>query len=117
MPSETREIESPAEALGKPRASNGNQRSPIPSTILFMVFPRAKSIIPLLTWDGNRGCRDFSAARIFALRYDSRLPAAPEGMTHQRPLRGLLAAQFLGAFNDNAWKMIVTFLAVAPLDP
>src|SRR5262245_40591521 len=38
-------------------------------------------------------------------------------MTHQRPLRGLLAAQFLGAFNDNAWKMIVTFLAVAPLDP
>lgn len=27
------------------------------------------------------------------------------------PLRGLLIAQFLGAFNDNAWKMIVVLLA------
>ncbi|MBI2194297.1 MAG: MFS transporter [Planctomycetes bacterium] len=28
------------------------------------------------------------------------------------PLRGLLLAQFAGAFNDNAWKMMVTFLAI-----
>src|SRR5262245_59351336 len=43
------------------------------------------------------------------------LPAASQATTQQRPLRGLLAAQFLGAFNDNAWKMIVTFLAVGAL--
>lgn len=29
------------------------------------------------------------------------------------PLRGLLIAQFLGAFNDNAWKQIVVTLAIA----
>lgn len=28
------------------------------------------------------------------------------------PLRGLLIAQFLGAFNDNAWKLIVALLAI-----
>src|SRR5437879_2712163 len=28
------------------------------------------------------------------------------------PLRGLLVAQSLGAFNDNAWKQIVALLAV-----
>jgi len=28
------------------------------------------------------------------------------------PLRGLLVAQFFGAFNDNAWKLIVTLLAI-----
>ncbi len=29
-----------------------------------------------------------------------------------RPIVNLLRAQFFGAFNDNAWKMIVTFLAI-----
>ncbi len=35
-------------------------------------------------------------------------------MSEQRkhPLGGLLVAQFFGAFNDNAWKLIVTFLAM-----
>ncbi len=28
------------------------------------------------------------------------------------PLRGLLTAQFLGAFNDNAWKLLVAFLSI-----
>ena len=28
----------------------------------------------------------------------------------KHPLRGLLVAQFLGAFNDNAWKQIVLLL-------
>ncbi|MCA9419687.1 MAG: hypothetical protein KC592_01640, partial [Nitrospira sp.] len=27
-------------------------------------------------------------------------------------LRGLLVAQFFGAFNDNAWKLIVALLAI-----
>jgi acyl-[acyl-carrier-protein]-phospholipid O-acyltransferase/long-chain-fatty-acid--[acyl-carrier-protein] ligase len=31
----------------------------------------------------------------------------------RHPLRALLVAQFLGAFNDNAWKLIVTLLAIA----
>ncbi len=31
----------------------------------------------------------------------------------RHPLRGLLICQFLGAFNDNAWKFIVTLLAIA----
>ncbi len=31
---------------------------------------------------------------------------------HTHPLRGLLIAQFLGAFNDNAWKLIVALLAI-----
>lgn len=30
----------------------------------------------------------------------------------RRPLTGLLAAQFVGAFNDNAFKMVVTLLAI-----
>ena len=29
-----------------------------------------------------------------------------------RPLTGLLVCQFFGAFNDNAWKMVVTLLAM-----
>jgi acyl-[acyl-carrier-protein]-phospholipid O-acyltransferase/long-chain-fatty-acid--[acyl-carrier-protein] ligase len=29
------------------------------------------------------------------------------------PMRGLFIAQFLGSFNDNAWKQIVIFLAIA----
>lgn len=35
-------------------------------------------------------------------------------MTHrdQFPLRGLLIAQFCGAFNDNAWKLMVALLAI-----
>jgi len=28
------------------------------------------------------------------------------------PLRGLLIAQFFGAFNDNAWKFMVALLAI-----
>ena len=31
---------------------------------------------------------------------------------HAHPLRGLLIAQFLGAFNDNAWKLCVALLAI-----
>jgi len=31
------------------------------------------------------------------------------------PLRGLLTAQFFGAFNDNAWKMMLFTLATRPL--
>ena len=34
----------------------------------------------------------------------------------RRPLRGLLIAQFLGAFNDNAYKLLITLLALRPLD-
>src|SRR4051794_38865315 len=30
-----------------------------------------------------------------------------------RPLLGLLVAQFLGSFNDNAWKQIVILLAIS----
>jgi acyl-[acyl-carrier-protein]-phospholipid O-acyltransferase/long-chain-fatty-acid--[acyl-carrier-protein] ligase len=30
----------------------------------------------------------------------------------RRPLRGLLIAQFFGAFNDNAWKMVVALVAM-----
>ncbi len=30
----------------------------------------------------------------------------------KHPLRGLLIVQFLGAFNDNAWKLIVALLAI-----
>lgn len=28
------------------------------------------------------------------------------------PLRGLLVSQFFGAFNDNAWRVVVTLLAI-----
>ncbi|HET7438894.1 MAG TPA: hypothetical protein VFJ56_05300, partial [Nitrospira sp.] len=31
------------------------------------------------------------------------------------PLRGLLVAQFCGAFNDNAWKLMVALLAIRQL--
>ena len=37
-----------------------------------------------------------------------------QNTSHGR-LRGLLSSQFLGAFNDNAWKMIVTLLALNAL--
>lgn len=30
----------------------------------------------------------------------------------QHPLRGLLVAQFFGAFNDNAWKLVVALLGI-----
>ncbi len=30
----------------------------------------------------------------------------------KHPLRGLLVAQFFGAFNDNAWKLIVALLGI-----
>ena len=30
----------------------------------------------------------------------------------RHPLRGLLIAQFCGAFNDNAWKLMVALLAI-----
>ena len=32
--------------------------------------------------------------------------------TSAHPLRGLLIAQFCGAFNDNAWKLMVALLAI-----
>lgn len=35
-----------------------------------------------------------------------------QGAQSQRPLRGLLIAQFFGAFNDNAWKLLVALLAI-----
>ena len=31
-------------------------------------------------------------------------------------MRGLLIAQFLGAFNDNAWKLLVAFLAIQGIE-
>ena len=31
----------------------------------------------------------------------------------RHPLRGLLISQFFGAFNDNAWKIIVIELAIS----
>ena len=34
----------------------------------------------------------------------------PPSSSH--PLRGLLIAQFFGAFNDNAWKLMVALLAI-----
>jgi len=39
--------------------------------------------------------------------------ASPTSLTAQSSaLRGLLVAQFFGAFNDNAWKLIVALLAI-----
>ena len=35
--------------------------------------------------------------------------------TASHPLRGLLIAQFCGAFNDNAWKLMVALLAIRQL--
>jgi len=44
------------------------------------------------------------------------VPAPPAGSGRRggpaRPLAGLLAAQFLGAFNDNAWKLFVALLGL-----
>ncbi|NGZ04182.1 MAG: acyl-[ACP]--phospholipid O-acyltransferase, partial [Nitrospira sp. WS238] len=37
-------------------------------------------------------------------------PAEPQSVSHR--LRGLLIAQFCGAFNDNAWKLLVALLAI-----
>lgn len=34
---------------------------------------------------------------------------------NRHPLKSLLVTQFFGAFNDNAWKLIVTFLAIRAL--
>ena len=39
-------------------------------------------------------------------------PAGPEPQSFSHPLRGLLIAQFCGAFNDNAWKLMVALLAI-----
>jgi acyl-[acyl-carrier-protein]-phospholipid O-acyltransferase/long-chain-fatty-acid--[acyl-carrier-protein] ligase len=39
-------------------------------------------------------------------------PSMKENPTPSHPLRGLLIAQFFGAFNDNAWKLMVAFLAI-----
>ncbi len=36
----------------------------------------------------------------------------PATHSHPSPLRGLLTAQFFGAFNDNAWKLMVALLAI-----
>ena len=33
-----------------------------------------------------------------------------------RPLRNLLFVQFFGAFNDNAWKLIVTLLGIRAVE-
>jgi acyl-[acyl-carrier-protein]-phospholipid O-acyltransferase/long-chain-fatty-acid--[acyl-carrier-protein] ligase len=38
--------------------------------------------------------------------------AGPVIQSHSHPLRGLLIAQFFGAFNDNAWKLMVALLAI-----
>jgi len=38
--------------------------------------------------------------------------AGPEPQSCSHPLRGLLIAQFCGAFNDNAWKLMVALLAI-----
>ena len=40
------------------------------------------------------------------------LPSTPCGIAKRHPLLGLLVAQALGAFNDNAWKQIVTVLVI-----
>ncbi|HEY4831462.1 MAG TPA: MFS transporter, partial [Waddliaceae bacterium] len=40
-----------------------------------------------------------------------------EALQPKRPLLGLLVAQFLGAFNDNAWKLIVFTLATRLIAP
>ena len=35
--------------------------------------------------------------------------------TAKKPLAGLLTAQFFGAFNDNAWKLIVPLLGISAI--
>lgn len=44
-------------------------------------------------------------------------PATPSAPHPGHPLKGLLIAQFCGAFNDNAWKFIVALLAIRQLGP
>ena len=39
-------------------------------------------------------------------------PISTGPLSTQHPLRGLLIAQFFGAFNDNAWKLMVALLAI-----
>ena len=39
----------------------------------------------------------------------------PSSLSSSHPLRGLLIAQFCGAFNDNAWKLMVALLAIRQL--
>ena len=39
-------------------------------------------------------------------------PISSGPLSTQHPLRGLLIAQFFGAFNDNAWKLMVALLAI-----
>ena len=39
----------------------------------------------------------------------------PESRSTSDPLRGLLIAQFCGAFNDNAWKLMVALLGIRQL--
>lgn len=41
------------------------------------------------------------------------ISTGPSAASH--PLRGLLIAQFIGAFNDNAWKLMVALLAIRQL--
>src|SRR4051812_3063963 len=52
-----------------------------------------------------------TAKKGHAMERDPDMTAEPAG--RRRPLLGLLVAQFLGSFNDNAWKQIVILLAVA----
>ncbi len=44
---------------------------------------------------------------------DPRGDSSPMDASRRHPLTGLLVAQFFGAFNDNAFKMMVALLAVA----
>jgi acyl-[acyl-carrier-protein]-phospholipid O-acyltransferase / long-chain-fatty-acid--[acyl-carrier-protein] ligase len=39
-------------------------------------------------------------------------PISTGPLSARHPLRGLLIAQFFGAFNDNAWKLMVALLAI-----
>ncbi len=41
------------------------------------------------------------------------MTTTPNHAPHRAPLAGLLTAQFLGAFNDNAFKMMTALLAIA----
>lgn len=47
---------------------------------------------------------------IYAMTESQPLPQSDS--TSTRALRGLLIAQFFGAFNDNAWKLMVALLAI-----
>jgi acyl-[acyl-carrier-protein]-phospholipid O-acyltransferase/long-chain-fatty-acid--[acyl-carrier-protein] ligase len=41
-----------------------------------------------------------------------KVPISTDPRSSSHPLRGLLIAQFFGAFNDNAWKLMVALLAI-----